>query len=397
MRQALGTRLLVIDDTADRTIDADALLDHNWAADHRAKYAGRLSREPRWLSGPRFALLGRVYRDAPRYQPTPEVRSIGIFMGGTDPAGISAQVLAACREVGFRGEVEVVSTSANPQLETLRTACESSPETRLTLDAPDLAAFFARHDLQIGAGGGATWERCCIGAPTIALALADNQTAAVPGLASLGAVRAASLPGTALPSAAPLGAVLGELLHDAAARARLAERAGALVDGRGAERVALHLLGPSLQVRPATAEDAERLHHWRNHPAVRAVSSQREAIAWADHLAWLQRVLAATDRSLFVGQVGEWPVGSIRFDQTSSHEVEVSLYLDPDLQGLGLGPHLLRAGEQAVLRQRRAAFNVRASVLAGNVASQRLFEGSGYHGGPLRYTKRVEPSSGEFP
>jgi UDP-2,4-diacetamido-2,4,6-trideoxy-beta-L-altropyranose hydrolase len=395
--QGLGARLLVIDDTADRAIDADALLDHNWAADHRAKYAGRLAREPRWLAGPRFALLGAAYRDACKYSVRPEVRSIGIFMGGTDPEGISAQVLTACREAGFGGEIEVASTSVNPRLAALRAACVTSPPAHLLLDAPDLAGFFARHDLQIGAGGGATWERCCIGAPTVALALAANQTATVPALASLGAVRAASLPGTVLTSDPPLRNVLTELLHDAAARASLAEHAAALVDGRGAERVALFLLGPSLQVRSASAEDAEQLYRWRNHQAVRAVSGQGEPIAWAKHLAWLEGVLASPNRHLFVGQVGDLPVGSIRFDRVATGETEVSLYLDPDLQGLGLGPHLLQAGEQAVCLQLGAALTLQASVLPGNRASQRLFEGNGYHGGPLRYSKTVDHLSGPCP
>ena len=34
---ALGVRLLVIDDTGDRPLAADALLDHNWHADHETK------------------------------------------------------------------------------------------------------------------------------------------------------------------------------------------------------------------------------------------------------------------------------------------------------------------------------------------------------------------------
>jgi UDP-2,4-diacetamido-2,4,6-trideoxy-beta-L-altropyranose hydrolase len=393
--QALGSRLLVIDDTADRSVAADALLDQNWHADHRLKYAGRVRAAPRWLCGPRFALLGTAYRDAPRHHTQPAVRSIGIFMGGTDPGGISARVLASCREAGFAGEIEVASTSANPHLADLQAACASVPPTTLLLDAPNLAAFFARHGLQIGAGGGATWERCCIGAPTIALALADNQTAVVPALAGLGALRAASLPSAALADAPLLVDVLRELLQDAPARTALAERAAALVDGRGAQRVALSLLAPSLQVRPARLGDAQPLHHWRNHPAVRAVSIQGEAIAWPSHLAWLGAVLAAPDRWLFMGEVGAVPVGSIRWDRTRAGELTVSLSLDPDLLGLGLGPHLLLAGEQAVASRLGSAFTALATVLPGNTASQRLFEVCGYQGGPLQYSKTIEPHSGE--
>jgi len=394
--EALATRLLVIDDTADRTLAADALLDHNWHVDHNTKYAGRVLRAPRWLCGPRFALLSSVYRDAARYRTQPEVRSIGIFMGGTDPGGMSARVLGVCREVGFGGDIEIATTSANPQLDALRAACTGALRASLMLDASDLAEFFARHDLQIGAGGGATWERCCIGLPTIVLALADNQTAVVPALTELGVVRAASMPGAALPTAPPLAAVLTELLHDATARADLAQRAAALVDARGAQRVALYLLASTLQVRPASVDDAERLHLWRNHAAVRAVSSHGAMITWPDHVAWLNRVLSTRDRWLFVGQVGQLPVGSIRFDRTSPTELEVSLYLDPELQGLGLGPQLLQGGELAMANRLGNAFTVRATVLPGNTASQRLFEACRYHGGPLQYSKTVERLDGRL-
>lgn len=380
---AQGLRVLVIDDTADRALDADALLDHNWALDHRTKYAGRLQRKPLWLCGPRFALLAGAYRGAARYRFHDAVRSVGIFMGGTDPGGVSARVLAACRSAGFAGPVEVVSTSANPQLTALRDACQRDGNTTLTLDQPDLAAFFTRHDLQIGAGGGATWERCCMGAPTVALALVANQSAVVPGLAALGAVRAAD--------EATLPGVLRELIADPAARQSLAERAAALVDGRGAQRVALALLRDQLQLRPATVDDARLLHGWRNHPAVRAVSATQDPIAFEAHQRWLHAVLMAPSRWLFVAQVGQLPVGSIRFDRLDNGHLEVSLYTDPDLQGLGLGQRLLAAGEQALLALCSGGFTVQAQVLPGNTTSQRLFQTAGYHGGPLQYRKAIGP------
>lgn len=391
-RSALGCRLLVIDDTADRPLDADVLLDQNWHADHRAKYAGRLKREPLWLVGPRFALLAPAYRTAPRHRFQATVESIGIFMGGTDPGGASGKALRNCRASGFQGPVEVVSTSANPALPALRAACEADPHTTLTLDLPDLAAFFARHDLQIGAGGGATWERCCVGVPSIGVVLADNQAVVVPALTSMGALCAARLDEAAASDDLPtLTNALILLLHDTAARQRLGERAAALVDGRGAQRVALRLLGDRLRLRPATMADATRLHDWRNHPATRAVSGNEEAIDFSAHQAWLQRVIAADNRCLWVAEVGALPVGSIRFDQVHNRDWEVSLYLDPDLHSLGLGPHLLLAGEQALRGQIQVDGRLVAQVLPGNTASQRLFEACGYDGGPERYLKVIAP------
>ena len=394
VRQALGCHLLVIDDLADRTMAADALLDHNWDADHRRKYAAHVHRPLIWLTGTRHALLTPAYRHAPRCALRDEVHSIGIFMGGTDPGGASAQVVQACRAAGFGGPLEVVSTSASPHLPGLRQACAADRDTTLTLDEPDLAAFFARHDLQIGAGGGATWERCCIGAPTIALVLAANQAVVVPALDRLGALSAARLDNTDTADLPTLTDALHQLLPDAAARYALGQQAANLVDGRGAQRVALSLLGERLQLRPATLDDAPLLHSWRNHPSVRAVSATQDPIAFEAHEGWMRAVLAHPARWLFVGQVGHLPVGSIRFDRLDSGHLEVSLYLDPELQGMGLGRHLLAAGEQALLARYPAGITVDASVVPDNASSRRLFESGGYHGGPLQYQKTIGPLPG---
>ena len=58
--QALGCKLLAIDDLADRMLDADALLDQNWDSNYQAKFIGRLRRNPVWLTGPTFALLDKA-------------------------------------------------------------------------------------------------------------------------------------------------------------------------------------------------------------------------------------------------------------------------------------------------------------------------------------------------
>lgn len=385
VRAGTGSRLMVIDDTADRELEADILLDQNWSADHRSKYAGCLQRPLLWLCGPRFALLSSAYRDAPRYVFSEKVRSIGIFMGGTDPGAVSARVLTACRAAGFTGPVEVVSTSSNPHLDDLYKACAADGQATLTLDATDLAAFFARHDIQIGAGGGATWERCCLGTPALAIAVAANQVDVLEGLAKLGAVRAVD--------EQHLTTMLRDTMGDSVARRFLSNQASALVDGDGAKRVALALLRDQLQLRPATPADARLLYDWRNHPAVRAVSVHQEPIDFDVHERWLQSVLLNPARRLYVAQVGTVPVGSIRFDrmhdQGAVPRFEVSLYTDPQLQGLGLGKRLLLAGEQTLLRQQSGRFISIASVLPGNAASQRLFESLGYHGGPWHYEKNI--------
>ncbi|MBW8829362.1 MAG: UDP-2,4-diacetamido-2,4,6-trideoxy-beta-L-altropyranose hydrolase [Burkholderiales bacterium] len=239
---ALGCQIAVIDDLGDRMLDADLLVDHNVSVDHRAKYHGRLPAHSAMLTGPTYALLGPAYADAARHVVRHDVRSIGIFMGGIDQGNYSSMALSACREgSAFDGEIEIVSTRSNPNLYALEQAVTRWPKTRLTLDLADLAAFFARHDLQVGAAGGAMWERCCIGAPTLAISVADNQQQVLMPLANLGVVSTLDVP-----SVDPYGltSALRALIGNAVLRQRLSDRAKGLVDGLGARRVAEYLVRP---------------------------------------------------------------------------------------------------------------------------------------------------------
>ncbi len=242
VREASGAKLAAIDDIADRALAVDWLVDPNHSADPAAKFAGLIGPQTHLLAGPRHALLAPAYADAPRCELRDSVHSIGLFMGGTDAANFSLLALRALRDgAGFGGAIEIATTSGNPNLAALREAIAGDERTRLTLDQSDLAAFFARHDLQIGAGGGATWERCCVGAPTLALIAADNQRAVLLPLQDLGVLRVlADEP----PSQATIADAARELITNPALRRSLAERSRALVDGRGALRVATALLAP---------------------------------------------------------------------------------------------------------------------------------------------------------
>jgi spore coat polysaccharide biosynthesis predicted glycosyltransferase SpsG len=247
LQQATGARLLAIDDLADRELAVDAVLDHNPAADHRAKYRAVLKDRPAAevavLGGPAYALIDAVYRQHAARPFDATVRSLGLFMGGTDPGGHSLWALQACREhAGWRGLVHLATTSSNPRIAELRAAAAQDAGVQLWIDQPHLAAFHASHDLQVGAGGGALWERCALGVPTLALITAANQRLSVPWLAEAGVVVGFDALQRDEARQAELGATVARLIAAPAERAALRERSLAWVDGRGAERAAVTIL-----------------------------------------------------------------------------------------------------------------------------------------------------------
>ena len=366
-------RVCVIDDLANRALHADLLVDHNPSPDHRVKYGAFAAGVPRLLGGPRFALLGPAYATATRYEFRPRVQSIGIFMGGTDALQMSALALRACREVArFCGPIQVATTSSNPYLAALQRLCSTSGETELLVDLPDLAGFFSRHDLQIGAGGGAAWERCCIGAPTLTLKWADNQSVVLAALEAHGAARTS----TAL-TAEAIGSAVTALVDDSEARHLLSERSRGWIDGRGAERVALALYADTLTLWPAKLDDAEAAHAWRNDARTRRFFRNPTAVPLDEHVAWWSRTLRDEKRRLLIGVCGNRAVGLIRFD-VEGEEAEVSIYIDPELTGLGLGNRLLEAAQRWVATQAARIRRVVAEVQPENAASAGAFRAAGF-------------------
>jgi len=383
-------RLMAIDDLA-RPHECDLLLDANFHGDARDRYAARTGLRTRMLLGPAFALLRAEFAKArtgvrPRQGP---VRRLLVFMGGMDAGNATGKVLEAVALLEKPGPVlDVVIGASHPARAAIEAFCRTRADSRCHVQTGDMAALLAGCDLAVGAGGGATWERCCLGVPTLTLALAENQRVVLAAAARAGLVY--SPDGDAI-TPTILAHHLTALMHNSALRESLSAAGMALVDGRGARRVAAALFASQIAVRPAVAQDCDPIHAWRNAPTVRAASRHGAEIPLQDHRQWFQRALASPDRILLVGEDGQGAVGVVRFD-IRGREAEVSIYLAEGRLGQGLGPGLLHAGETWLAEHRPGGWTLHAETLASNEASRRLFEQQGYRLAAHRFSKRIEPA-----
>ena len=382
--RALDVPVAAIDDLAERPMSAALVIDHNVCADPRAKHAASLAAGARLLAGPRYALIDAAYARAERYRFSSEVHSIGLFLGGVDSAALTLSIARALRARGFTGPIGVATTSANPQVGAIRAAADwlgCAP----VVDASNLAAFFAAHDVQVGAAGGATWERCCIGVPSLLVAVAQNQRQVIEPLRGMGV--AAIFEGA--PEAERIADAALALAADPAWRRAISAAAMSLVDGGGAERVAMAVAGLAPGVRIATIDDAAVMHAWRNAPATRAASRNSGEIEREAHDRWLAAVLADPTRRVFIVGAGSRDFGVVRFDRAETgRSSEVSIYLDPAVSGMGLGRAALFAAQEAYGAMAPEVAELIAETLAGNAASQALFASAGYAGGPVRFSRR---------
>jgi UDP-2,4-diacetamido-2,4,6-trideoxy-beta-L-altropyranose hydrolase len=243
----------------------------------------------------------------------------------------------------------------------------------------NLAALMARADLAVGAGGGAMWERCCLGLPSIVISIADNQ---VPGCTALARRGLCWYLGA---SAQVTPALLSVMLQAAraipAALQHMAAGVAQLVDGAGAARVCARLLqaetGSRLALRPASPADMEPAYRWRNADAVRRYSGNDALIGYDRHCAWFASVLADPQRRLVIGEIDGRPAGVLRYDRAGD-TATVSIYLTPEFLGQGIGAALIARGSAWIAGQWPDLRAIEARIRPDNAASSAAFEAAGY-------------------
>lgn len=170
-----------IDDMANRQLDFDLLFDVNLGRSAEA-YAGLVPQDAEVFAGSRYQIINPVFFDikesclSARRERAGALKHILIAMGGTDPFGFTARVLDTTAEALPDCKIDVVAGALSPNLDILRRhAVQIGDRVALHIETRDVATLMCRADLAIGAGGTMTWERNCLGLPSIVLVLADNQ------------------------------------------------------------------------------------------------------------------------------------------------------------------------------------------------------------------------------
>lgn len=230
-------QIMVVDDLADRHHDCDVLLDQNFYADMQTRYTGKVPAHCQLLLGPRYALLRDEFRQLheqikPRSGP---VKRVLVFFGGIDAGNYTGCAIDALSKINFADlHVDVVIGSQHPCREQIKAAC-AQHEFICHIQTDKMAELMAAADLAIGAGGSASWERCCLGLPALLVALADNQIDIAKALDLIGA---SIYVGTLKTASAPImRSAIASLLSAQDQLKMLSEKSYMLVDGLGVDRV----------------------------------------------------------------------------------------------------------------------------------------------------------------
>lgn len=236
-------QIMVIDDLADRQHDCDLLLDQSLGRQFQ-DYSGKVSTDCQWLLGPQFALLRPEFADLRAIsldrRKDAETRNLLISMGGGDQFNATARVMHRLRSMlNDRWNLQVVMGANAPEVSEVQTLALAMPcSTVVQVNVPHMADLMAEADIAIGAAGSTSWERCCLGLPTIMLILADNQLGIASQLRKIGA--AALI--TSINEIEEQLPITLEQLSDKAQLRKMSSAAEGVTDGMGATRVASMLM-----------------------------------------------------------------------------------------------------------------------------------------------------------
>ncbi len=369
-----AAKVLVIDDLANRRHDCDTLLDQNFSERGADRYIESVPEHCAMLLGPRYALLRPEYADHRRSAPrrVDPVRRVFVFFGGSDPDNVTGRALEALSVPSLSHlEVDIVAGTNNPHRALLEQQAADRPGTRLHGQRPHLADVMARADVAIGAGGATTWERMCLGLPSLVVSIAGNQVPACEALARAGMIRYLGSHDTV--DVTDLRSALEAFMRP---DGRLAEQAcdgQAAVDGLGARRVAEVIVptpASELSLRRADADDVYQYFDWVNDPEVRRQSLRSEPVSLAQHRQWFAEKLAGPDSRLFVLEAAGLPVGQVRFDRIAG-ETLVDYSIERPFRGRGWARRLVALGLHQMRGHGPAIF--RAEVKASNLPSCAVF------------------------
>ncbi len=365
-----GAKVLVIDDLANRDHKCDILVDPTPGRD--GEYAS-FADGAVVLAGANYALLdrrfARVSEDAlARRKLKQQVKRLLVTLGGGNMVSQLGVIAEALEQVELPKQIEILVLSRQD----VRPRFAGLPNVVFIDHSDDMPELLLQADICIGAAGGTSWERCCLGLPTVVLQVADNQKENFRALGQSGAAIPVPI------EADRIAEAIVTLLSSKSLRAEMAENAAAICDGRGLERVFRQLVRHSLVVREATIGDARFIYDARYEEVDPENYRTGSVPNYLDHVTWLKRELERPSRKFLVVELSGTAVAHIRFDfaEEDFNKAEIGIALAYNARGKGFGVAILETACWYFFDN--GGREVTAEVSLGNRASRKIFDAAGF-------------------
>lgn len=332
------------------------------------------------LTGCDFALLnthfsGHRVNAMEKTSPSVPVKVL-VSMGGIDQPNATLHTLRTLSElVDNKPAITVLLSPKAPHYESVKLFCEQNTSWVTHLDfVDDMAKLMLTQDVAIGAPGTTSWERACLGIPSIIIPLAPNQETISKQLVQSNAAIKVNINDI---STNLLTAY--QTMMNSWKSMRLNNVA--ICDGLGVFRVTEsinQLLNDninSVTLRPAHQSNIKQVYDWQLLPETRKYALNKEPPTWDGHQIWMKAKLVVMCDYFYMieSQTQKGNVGVVRLDKQINDRYIISIFIDPDCFGRGYAKSALKYVDFL-----HPNITIEATVLAENKASQHLFTAANY-------------------
>jgi len=384
--KTICNKLMVIDDLADRKYDCDILLDQTYGRNPET-YHSLVKEGCQLLVGAKYTLLvddffRLRYQALEKRKKINKINRILVSLGSMDPDNLTSIILRGLNQAiwEYYPDVDVVLGSHAPHLQSvINESKQHKLNINVHVDVSNMAELMLYSDLAIGTGGTTSWERCCLGLPTIILQLADNQKEVIRGLIQTGAVRYISGKNIA----EEIVTECAELQSNIAELHNLSDQSFKVVNGIGAHMAAIRLLpektyyGKDVAIRYVNQSDGDLIYKWQTDPKTRLYSDNPALPEYEEHILWLENKLNDHTCFIFMMEHANEPAGVVRLDYNDESNDScfyvVSIYIAPEFYRKGIGSIALN-----YISRIFDSVDLHAKIHDKNIASQQLFLSAGY-------------------
>ena len=299
----------------------------------------------KYLIGSKFTPLRSNFWDSPKLKINDDVNSILITMGGNDLRNLTPKLLDLLNNNFPNVYKKVIISNSFDNVGEIESFKNDSVELIYSPNSKEMLNTMLDVDLAISASGQTLYELACIGVPTIAIGIIENQKDNIKNWENVGFIEYAGC----WNDKNLLDNILEkiDLLQDKNLRYEKRLKGIQAIDGKGSVRIVKEILNEyyinNSIFREIKQEDCLKIFEIANDNDVRESSFNSDKIKLEDHKKWFKSILNDDSTKFMVLEYDNEIIGQIRFDFDEKYPV-ISISLNKKYRGLGLSKYLLSKG-----------------------------------------------------
>lgn len=318
------------------TLDASNM---NYSARQNIKY----------LVGNEFIPLRKDFWDISKFEINDSIDDILITMGGNDLRNLTPRILKLLNDKYPDVNKKVIIADSFNNIEEIESLKKDNVELIYSPNSIEIIDVMRSVDLAISASGQTLYELACIGVPTIAIGIIDNQKNNVKNWINQGYIEYVGCWNDKDIFNKILSKI--EVLKDKNVRNNKHLLGVQAVDGKGSLKIVKNILNEyyinNSNFRPIRKEDCLKIFEIANDSDVRQSSFNSDKILFADHKKWFNNIINDHSVKFYVLEYDEDLIGQLRLDFDEKYPV-VSISLNKKYRGLGLSKILLNKGLELI-------------------------------------------------